>query len=75
MGAIPESQAVATVQAAVGAGMTFIDTAEGYGTSESLVGKALRGRRRDVFLATKPSGDHSPEHLATACGLLDHCRW
>lgn len=66
LGAIPESQAIATVQVAVDAGMTFIDTAEGYGTSESLVGKALQGRRRDVFLATKLSGDHSSEHLARA---------
>ena len=66
MGAVPESQAIATVQAAVDAGTTFLDTAESYGTSESLVGKALRGRRQDVFLATKLSGDHTPEHMATA---------
>jgi aryl-alcohol dehydrogenase-like predicted oxidoreductase len=66
MGAVPESQAIATVQAAVDSGTTFIDTAEGYGTSESILGKALRGRRQDVLLATKLSGDHSPEHLATA---------
>ena len=46
MGAVPESQAIATVQAAVDAGMTFIDTAEGYGTSESILGKALREMRR-----------------------------
>ena len=66
MGAVPESQAIATVQAAVDSGTTFIDTAEGYGTSESILGKALRGCRQDVFLATKLSGDHSPEHLARA---------
>ena len=66
LGVVPESQAIATVQAAVDAGMTFIDTAEGYGTSESLVGKALQGRRHEAFLATKLSGDHTPEHLARA---------
>ncbi len=66
MGSVPESQAVAAVQTAVDAGMTFIDTAESYRTSESLIGKALRGRRHEVFLATKLSGDHSPDHLASA---------
>ena len=66
MGSVPESQAVAAVQTAVDAGMTFIDTAESYRTSESILGKALRGRRHEAFLATKLSGDHSPDHLASA---------
>jgi aryl-alcohol dehydrogenase-like predicted oxidoreductase len=66
MGGVSEQQAIATVQAAVDAGMTFIDTAESYRTSESLIGKALRGRRHEVFLATKLSGDHSPGHMARA---------
>ena len=38
-------------------GATHIDTAEMYGT-EGTVGKALQGRRDQVFLATKVSGDH-----------------
>ena len=58
-------QAVATIHAALDAGMTFIDTAEGYHTSESVIGKALRGRRQEAFLATKLSGDHSPEHIVS----------
>ena len=66
MGRLPEDQAIATVHAALDAGMTFIDTAEGYRTSESVLGKALRGRRQEAFLATKLSGDHSPEHIARA---------
>jgi len=33
-------------------GYCFLDTAESYGTEE-LVGEAIRGRRREVFLATK----------------------
>lgn len=66
MGALPDDQAIATVHAALDAGMTFIDTAEGYRTSESVLGKALRGRRHEAFLATKLSGDHSPEHIAQA---------
>ena len=38
-------------------GATLIDTAEIYG-SEGVVGQAMRGRRDEVFLATKVSGDH-----------------
>ena len=38
-------------------GATLIDTAEVYGT-EGIVGEAIKGRRKDVFLATKVSGDH-----------------
>ena len=67
MGPVPEERAIATVHAALDAGMTFIDTAEGYETSESLIGKAIKGKRHQVFLATKLSGDdHSPEHIARA---------
>lgn len=67
LGNVPEGQGIAAVEAAIEAGMTFIDTAEGYQTSESVVGKAIRGRRDEVFLATKLSGsDHSAEHIARA---------
>ena len=67
MGPVPEEQAIATVRAALDVGMTFIDTAESYRYSESLIGKALRGRRQEVFLATKLSGsDHSPQHITRA---------
>ncbi|MBI3743504.1 MAG: aldo/keto reductase [Chloroflexi bacterium] len=38
-------------------GANLIDTAEVYGT-EGVVGEAIKGRRKDVFLATKVSGDH-----------------
>ena len=67
LGSVPEEQGIAAVEAAIETGMTFIDTAEGYQTSESVVGKAIRGRRDDVFLATKLSGsDHSAEHMTSA---------
>jgi aryl-alcohol dehydrogenase-like predicted oxidoreductase len=46
--------------------MTFIDTAEGYRISEVLLGQALRGRRHRAFLATKVTGDHSPENMNRA---------
>ncbi|MEV4050050.1 aldo/keto reductase [Amycolatopsis sp. NPDC049688] len=41
------------IHKALGAGINFIDTADAYGDSEEVVGKALRGRRDDVVLATK----------------------
>ncbi len=67
MGLVSEDQAVKTVHAAIDAGMTFIDTAESYRTSEAIIGKAIAGKRNQVFLATKLSGDdHSGEHIGRA---------
>jgi myo-inositol catabolism protein IolS len=66
MGPIEESQAIATAHAAIDAGVTFFDTAEGYATSEEITGKALVGKRGQVFLATKLSGDQSTGHIAEA---------
>ncbi|MGO9333986.1 MAG: aldo/keto reductase [Acidimicrobiales bacterium] len=46
---------VRIVHAALDAGINFVDTADVYsgGESEEIVGKALKGRRDDVVLATK----------------------
>ena len=67
LGTVPEEQGIAAVEAALEVGMTFIDTAEGYQTSETVVGKAIKGRGDKVFLATKLSGDdHSADHISTA---------
>lgn len=67
MGLVSEDQAIKTVHAAIDVGMTFIDTAESYRTSEALIGKAIVGKRNQVFLATKVSGnDHSGEHIGRA---------
>ena len=48
-------EAVRVVQAAVDAGITFMDNAWEYhdGRSEELMGKGLEGRRHEVFLMTK----------------------
>jgi aryl-alcohol dehydrogenase-like predicted oxidoreductase len=50
-----EDEAIRTIHRALELGVTFLDTADMYGpyTNEQLVGKAIAGRRDDVFLATK----------------------
>jgi len=47
----------AVVDAAIGAGITLIDTADVYGDSELLLGEVLEGRRDQVVLATKFGGN------------------
>src|ERR671938_179651 len=48
-------ESIRIIHAALDAGINFIDTADVYGAGESeeIVGKALKGRREDVVLATK----------------------
>lgn len=50
-----DEDGIATVRAALDAGINFIDTADmyGFGKSEELVGKAVKGRRDEVYIATK----------------------
>ncbi|HZT01672.1 MAG TPA: aldo/keto reductase [Steroidobacteraceae bacterium] len=50
-----EADSIKTVHRALDLGVTFLDTAETYGRghNEELVGRAIRGRRQEVFLATK----------------------
>lgn len=50
-----DAESVRTIHRALELGVTFIDTAEVYGpyTNEELVGRALKGRREQVVLATK----------------------
>src|SRR5262249_31676605 len=54
-GPASEDEAIATIHEALDRGVTFFDTADIYGpfTNERLVGRALRGRRDGVVLATK----------------------
>ncbi len=57
MGGAPKrnSNSIATIHRALDLGINWIDTAKGYGHghSEEIVGQALKGRRDQVFLATK----------------------
>jgi aryl-alcohol dehydrogenase-like predicted oxidoreductase len=51
--AISDGAAEAVVRRAVDLGVTVIDTAPSYGSSEERVGRALRGRRDGVVVVTK----------------------
>jgi aryl-alcohol dehydrogenase-like predicted oxidoreductase len=73
-----EAAALAVINRALELGMTFLDTADIYGDSEVKVGKAIRGRRTDVVLATKfgfaqsqvgqqERIDGSPKYVREAC--------
>ncbi|MDH0611902.1 MULTISPECIES: aldo/keto reductase [unclassified Agrobacterium] len=60
-GGTDERQSIAAIQASIDAGISLIDTAPAYGMglAETIVGKAIAGRRDKVVLATK-------------CGLVWH---
>ncbi len=60
----------AAIEAAVESGINFFDTAEAYGDgySEELLGKAFKGMRDEVVIATKAMpGNHEPVALKKAC--------
>lgn len=60
-GGTEESSSIAAIQASIDEGISLIDTAPayGFGVAEEIVGKAIKGRRDQVVLATK-------------CGLVWH---
>jgi len=79
-GSADEAESIATIHRAIDRGVNLIDTADvyGMGRNEELVGRALRGRRSEVVLATKfgnvrgPGGEFlavngRPEYVHQAC--------
>ncbi|MFC9816765.1 aldo/keto reductase [Streptomyces virginiae] len=79
-GPADQQEALATIRHALDRGLTHLDTADMYGpfTNEELVGRAVKGRRHEVFLATKfgvvrgpdPASrriDSTPAHARAAC--------
>lgn len=79
-GPADETESIATLHRAIELGCTFLDTAEVYGAyaNEELLGRALKGRRDAVTLATKfgfriengrqvgTERDSRPEHIREA---------
>jgi len=79
-GASEEAASIAVLHHAIDHGVTFWDTADMYGSghNERLIGRALRGRRDEVVVATKfavirgPNGEFQgvsgrPEYVKQAC--------
>jgi len=74
-GELDDQESLATLDRAIALGVTFFDTAEAYGpfTNEELLGRAFKGRRDRVILATKfgfrfegsqvAGVDSRPEHI------------
>lgn len=72
--ATDQAAALALIHRALDLGVTFLDTANIYGTSELQLGQALQGRRDAAILATKfgfvsdaRGIDGRPEAVRTAC--------
>ena len=75
-----EEESIATIHHALERGVNFLDTADmyGWGKNEELVGRAIAGKREQVFLATKfgnvrgPNGEFlgvrgDPDYVRSAC--------
>jgi len=69
-GGADEAQSIAVIHRALDLGVTLFDTAEMYGphTNEVLLGKALKGRRDQAFIATKFGINRQPDGSAITDG-------
>lgn len=73
-----EKESIATLHRALDLGVTLLDTADMYGphTNELLLGKAIKGKREQVFLATKFGiiRDPANPNVRGVCGKPDYIR-
>lgn len=62
-GAVDDNESIATIHAALDSGINLIDTAPAYGNgrAETVIGKAIQGRRDSVIIATKVGVVQTPE--------------
>ncbi|MBK1968910.1 MULTISPECIES: aldo/keto reductase [Brevundimonas] len=69
-GGADEAQSIAVIHRALDLGVRLFDTAEMYGphTNEVLLGKALKGRRDEAFIATKFGINRQPDGSAVTDG-------
>jgi len=68
-----EEDAISVVKRCLALGITYIDTANGYTTSEERIGKAVAGRRDKVVIATKTGArtrEDAEKHLALSLKRL-----
>jgi aryl-alcohol dehydrogenase-like predicted oxidoreductase len=80
-GEVDDDESIRAIHRALDLGVTFLDTSDVYGAghSERVLGRALKGRRDQVVIATKfgnlfdestrqiTGADASPEHIRRAC--------
>ena len=73
-----EAESIATIHRAIDLGVTMFDTADMYGphTNEVLLGRALKGHRHQVIVATKFGFVRDPNNPASrdVCGRPDYVR-
>lgn len=76
-GAGDDAESIATIHRALDRGIDFLDTADMYGVgrNEELVGRAISGRREQVFLATKFGNVRGADgSFQGVCGRPDYVR-
>jgi predicted aldo/keto reductase-like oxidoreductase len=70
---LTENEAVSVVSRCIDLGVTFLDTANAYTTSEERIGKAIAGRREELIIATKTGARDKQtalEHLENSLRCL-----